>query len=148
MPKRRATWIVIADSSRAQIVTRREDQTGFDIVTALQSADAHASSHELGVDRPGRMQESANPAHHVIEPRVDAHEESTLEFLRMVAQYLNENATSTEVRSLVLFAPPRALGHLRKMLNAAVTRKISAAAPKDLTRVPFADLPKHLEALP
>jgi len=148
MPKHRVTWIVIADSSRAQIVTLREDQTGFDIVTALQSADAHASSHDLGVDRPGRMQESANPAHHAIEPRVDAHEQSTLEFLRMVAQYLNENATSTDVRSLILFAPPRALGHLRKMLNAAVTRKIRAAAPKDLTRVPFADLPKHLEALP
>jgi protein required for attachment to host cells len=148
MLKHRKTWIVIADASRAQVVTRREDESGFDIVTGLQSPDAHASSHQLGGDRPGRMQESANPAHHAIQPRIDPHEESELEFLRTVAQYLNENATSAEVRNLILFAPPRALGHLRKMLDAAVTKKIRVAVPKDLTRVPLADLPKHLQALP
>ena len=148
MPKHFVTWIVIADASRAQIVTRREDQGGFDLVTAFQSPEAHASSHELGPARPGRGQESANPAHHAIEPRVDPHEESAVAFLRTVADYLNENATNTEIHRLILFAPPRALGHLRKMLNAAVRLKIRHEEPKDLTRVPLADLAKHLEALP
>jgi len=148
MPHPRITWIVIADSSRAQVLTRREEETGFDIVTAFQSPDAHASSHQLGADRPGRMQESANPAHHAVQPRTDPHEESMLAFLGTVAQYLNENATSAEVKSLILFAAPRALGHLRKMLSAGVTQKIRVAVPKDLTGVPLADLPKHLDALP
>jgi protein required for attachment to host cells len=147
MLKRKVTWIVIADSSRVQILTRREEGPGFDVVTAFQSSGAHTPSHLLGGDRPGRMQESANPAHHAIEPRLDPHEENTIHFLQSVAQYLNESATVEEVRSLVLVAPPRALGHLRKMLDPAVTKKIRAEAPKDLTNVPFADLPKHLEAL-
>lgn len=147
MPKHSTTWIVIANSSRAQIVTRREDGPGFDIVTAFQSSEAHTPSHLLGGDRPGRMQESANPAHHAIEPRLDPHEEDAIHFLQTVAQYLNEGATTEEVRGLVLIAPPRALGRLRKMLDPAVTKKIRAEAAKDLTRVPFADLPKHLEAL-
>ena len=148
MLKHYATWIVIADSSRAHIVTRREGQPGFDIVTAFQSPEAHASSHQLGSERPGRTHESANPAHHSVEPRVDPHEQSMIQFLRTVAQYLNENATAEEVRGLILFAPPSALGHLRKMINPGVAQKIRAEAPKDLTRVPFADLPKHLDALP
>jgi protein required for attachment to host cells len=147
MVKHYVTWIVIADSSRAQILTRREDPPGFDIVTAFQSPEGHASAHQLGSDRPGRTQESANSAHHAIEPRIDPHEESTIQFLQTVAQYLNENATVEEVRGLILFAPPRALGHLRKMLDPSVARKIRAEAPKDLTKVPFHDLPKHLEGL-
>lgn len=148
MRKHQVTWIVIADSSRVQVLARRADQRGFDVVTALESPDAHASSHQLGSDRPGRGQESANSAHHAIEPRLDPHDEIMIQFLQTVAQYLNENATREEIRDLILFAPPRALGQLRKMLDKAVTLKIRAEAPKDLTRVPLADLPKHLEALP
>ena len=130
MIKHYVTWIVIADSIRAQILTRREDRPGFDIVTAFQSPDGHVSAHQLGGDRPGRIQESANPAHHAMEPRIDPHEENTIQFLRTVAQYLNENATVEEVLGLILFAPPRALGHLRKMLDADVARKIRAEAPR------------------
>lgn len=148
MPKQKTTWIVIADSSRAQILTRRVERPGFDVITAFESPDAHASAHQLGADRPGRVQESAYSAHHAVEPRIDPHEESQIQFLRTVAAYLNENGTREEVRDLILFAPPRALGHLRKLLDAAVVRKIRAEAPKDLTQVPIAELPKHLDALP
>lgn len=37
--KHYVTWTVIADSSRAQILTRREDPSGLDIVTAFQSPE-------------------------------------------------------------------------------------------------------------
>lgn len=147
MVKRRVTWIVVADSSRMQILTRREDGPGFDVVTAFEAPDTHAASHELYSERPGRSQESANPAHHAIEPRLDPHEERMIAFLRTVADRLNEEAVRAEVRDIVLFAPPRALGHLRKMLDGTVAAKIRAAAPKDLTRIPLEELPKHLEAI-
>jgi len=147
MPKHNAPWIVIADSSRVQILTRRAEQPGFDIVTAFQAPEGHASAHQLGSERPGRMQESANSAHHSVEPRHDPHEEATIEFLRTIARYLNDNATREDVPGLILFAPPRALGHLRKMLEPGVARKIRAEVPKDLTKIPLTDLPKHLDAL-
>jgi protein required for attachment to host cells len=147
MPKHKPIWIVIADSSRAQILTRRPEARGFDLVTAFQSADAHASAHMLGGDKPGRGQESASSAHHAIEPRIDAHEASQVKFLRTVAQYLNENAKDGAVGGLVLCAPPRALGHLRKLLDRSVAQKIRSEVPKDLTQVPIAELPKHLGGL-
>lgn len=147
MPKHTLTWIVIADSSRAQILTRRTDRPGFDVVAAFQSAEAHTAGRDLVSDRPGRNQESAYSAHHAVEPRLDPHEEAMLQFLRTVADHLNQEAARPEVGDLILFAPPRALGHLRKMLDAAVAKKISAEAPKDLTQVPVAELPKHLAAL-
>ena len=147
MLKHKVTWIVIADSSRVQIVARREGEPGFDVVTAFQSPEAHVPSHQLSSERPGRMQESSNPAHHSVEPRLDPHEEDMIQFLKTVAHYLNENATREDVLALILFAPPRALGHLRKMLKPGVAEKIRAEVPKDLTKLPLTELPKHLEAL-
>ncbi|HUK57645.1 MAG TPA: host attachment protein [Stellaceae bacterium] len=145
MPKHAAQWIILADASRARILTRRG--TGFDVVSAFEAAEAHARSHDLRSERPGRAQESANSAHHAIEPRVDPHEASTIEFLETVAAYLNENATGDDVRGLLLFAPPRALGHLRKMLSEPVVKKIELESPKDLTRLSSADLATHLDTL-
>jgi protein required for attachment to host cells len=147
MLKHTSLWIVLADSSRARILTRRVTGAGFEVVSAFDAAEAHAESHDLRSDRPGRSQESANSAHHAIEPRVDPHEASTIEFLGTVADYLNENALRDEVRGLLLFAPPQALGHLRKMLDNAVVKKIRLESPKDLTRISSADLSKHLEIL-
>ena len=147
MPKRTALWIVLADSSRARILTRGATDTEFDVVSAFEAAEAHAESHDLRSERPGRGRESANPAHHAIEPRLDPHEASSMEFLGTVAAYLNENARGDEVGGLLLFAPPRALGHLRKMLSDPVAKKIRLESPKDLTRIPTADLAQHLESL-
>ncbi len=140
MPKHKPIGIVIADSSRAQIVTRRPEARGFNLVTAFQSADAHASAHMLGGDKPGRGQERASSAHHAIEPRIDAHEASQVKFLRTVAQYLNENAKDGAIGSLVLCAPPRALGRLRKLVDqrrgGVFRRAAGLAQPLKAERIP------------
>ena len=147
MPKHKVTWILIADGSRAKIVTEREEAPGFDIVTEIQSAESHVPSHLIGDDRPGRTQESAYSGRHAVQPRHDPHEERLTAFIRGVAAYLNEQGAGTAFDDLIVFAPPRALGQLRDMLDDAVAKKIRAEAPKDLTKLPLDELPKHLEAL-
>ena len=96
---------------------------------------------------PGVPGKAATPGAMPIEPRLDPHEERLTEFLRKVATYLNEQAAGAAFDDLVLFAPPRALGQLRGMLDGSVTRKIRAEALKDLTKIPLEELPKHLNAL-
>lgn len=147
MPRHRVTWIVIADGSRARIVKHREEAPGFDIVAELDSPAAHVAAHLIGAERPGRTQESQYSGRHAIEPRHDPHEERLTAFVRSVADYLNEHGASAAVDDLILFAPPRALGEMRKMLNAAVAGKIRAQAAKDLTKLPLDELPQHLAAL-
>lgn len=147
MPKHRITWIVMADGSRARIVTRRTEEPGFDVIAAFASSDAHAPSRELGADRPGRSRESAASAHHAIEPRHDLHGERKTAFIRSVAEHLNRAAAERAFHDLVLFAPPHCLGELRNRLDATTTHKIKATFPKDLTKLPIAELPAHLAAV-
>jgi protein required for attachment to host cells len=147
MAKRRVTWIVMADGSRARIVKAREEGPGFDVVSDLASSEAHLASRDLVSDRPGHSQESGNPAHHAIEPRHDPHEQVKTAFLRSVAERLNDAAGKKAFDQLILFAPPRCLGELREALDDKTLGKIKASAPKDLTKLPLAELPGHLDAL-
>jgi protein required for attachment to host cells len=147
MAKRRVTWIVMADGSRARIVKPREEGSGFDVLSDLASSEAHIPSRDLVSDRPGHSQESSNPAHHAVEPRHDPHAQVKSAFLRSVAERLNEAGGKKAFDSLILFAPPRCLGELREALDEKTLGKIKATAPKDLTKLPLAELPEHLDAL-
>jgi protein required for attachment to host cells len=147
MPRGYTTWIIIADGSRARILTPREERVGFDIVYETASTEAHVPSREIWADRPGHTQESRSSARHSIEPRHDPHEERKAAFIRGLASQLNAAGKENRFDRLILFAPPRCMAELRETLEEGVRRKINAAAPKDLTKVPLSELPSHLNAL-
>lgn len=121
MPRHKTSWIVIAE--------------------------AHLPAREIGSDRPGRTEESADSARHADEPRHDPHEERRTAFLRRLAHHLSERAAAHADDELIPFAPPRALGRLRGLLGDDVGKRIRGEAPKDLTNMPLVELPQHLAAL-
>src|SRR6516225_6169295 len=119
MPKRHTTWIIIADGSRARILTPREVGVGLDIVSETTSAEARVPSREIWADRPGHVQESGYSARHSIEPRHDPHDDRKAEFIRKLASQLNAAAGQERFDSLILFAPPRCMAELRETLDEA-----------------------------
>jgi protein required for attachment to host cells len=147
MPKYHTTWIVIADGSRAQIVKRHDVGAGLEVVAHLTSPEAHLPSHELGSDRPGRVRESGNAAHHSIQPRQDPHIALKTAFIDSVAEHLNKAAGSKAFDRLILIAPPRSLSELKDRLAPDTAAKVAAAYGKDLTKLPLDELNKHLAAM-
>jgi len=145
MPRNHRTWVVIADGAHARIVTRGNGDPGYAIVTEFDSADAHHRARDIGSDHPGRSQESAYSGRHAIEPRTDPHEAQKTKFIGMVASYLNDRDANGEYDALILFAPPHCLHDLRESLNATTKSKVKHQAPQDLTKLPLAALPQHLE---
>ena len=141
------TWYVVTDGGRARILQKREGQDAFDTRREFVSADIHRATHELGVERPGRTQESANSARHAVEPRQDLHRAEKRNFVDEVARALNEANARHEFDQLVLVAPAHALRELNHALDAPTQRKIGAQLQKDLTNVPNADLAKHVANL-
>jgi len=143
MAKRRVTWLVLADGSRARFVTRRPEGPGYEIAAEYESPEAHVPTHEIMSDRPGRVQESANRAHHGVEPRQDAHRARLESFAQQVASHLNAASAKGAFDELVLYAAPRALATLRSALDDTTRAKVKAEFAKDLTKVPLAELPHH-----
>lgn len=147
MAKRWVTWFVLTDGSRTRILERRAEGPGYEVVEEFESADARVPSREIMSDRPGRVQESAYTAHHAVDARHDAHRQRKDAFARELAHRLNRAATDDLFQALILYAAPRTLAILREKLEDAARGKIKAEVPKDLTKVPLADLPSHFAEL-
>lgn len=147
MPKRRITWFVLADGSRARFVTRRPEAPGYDIVAEYELPEAHVPTHDIISDRPGRQQESATTARHGVEPRSDPHRERKAAFIDQIASRLNAACADGAFDELVLYAAPRALAELRGALDDGTRAKVKAEVAKDLTKTPLAELPRHFAEL-
>src|ERR1019366_2546339 len=144
------TWYVATDGGRARILQKQDTpdgRDGFDTQYEFVSADIHGRTHELGTERPGRTHESANSAHHAVEPREDLHRTEKRKFVDEVAKALNEANAQDAFDRLILVAPARALGELNHALDAATQKKVAARMQKDLTHVPNGDLSEHFAAL-
>jgi protein required for attachment to host cells len=136
-------WYVIADGGRARFVER--DETGaFKTVLSFVSSELHERSHDLGLDHPARVKESANSAHHAIEPRRDLHMAAKEDFVKLVAETLDAEHGRGQFDSLVLVAPPRVLTELKQYLSKPMAKLVVDGLQKDLTKVSDYDLAQHL----
>jgi protein required for attachment to host cells len=143
MTRHRITWFVLADGSRARVLTAREEESGYDVVAEYEAAEARVPSRDIVSDRPGRSQESAYSGRHAIEPRQDAHRARKDAFAGEVASKLNEANARGAFNALVLYAAPHTLAALRAALDEATRAKVKAEFPKDLTKIPVSELPRH-----
>jgi len=141
------TWYVVTDGGRARILQKQDAQDAFETNREFVSADLHHHSHELGTERPGRTHESANSAHHAVQPREDLHRADKRNFIYEVAKALNEANVRDEFDRLILVAPAHALRELNHALDEPTQRKIVAQLQKDLTNVPNADIASHFADL-
>ena len=136
-------WYVIADGGRARFV-ERDENGAFRTVVSFVASELHRRSHDLGLDRPARVKESANTARHAIEPRRDLHEAAKEDFVKLVAEQLDAEHGRGQFDSLVLIAPPRVLTELRQKLSKPIAEIVVDGLQKDLTKVPDHDLTEHL----
>lgn len=146
MAKPVTTWIVVADGAQARFLETADDRR-FALVGELVSPDSHEKAHALGRDRPGRSHESHDVTRHAIEPRVDPHGKAKQRFLDLVAEQIARAEASRRFDQLVLVAPRRQLGALRRQLAGLADDRIRLAVDKDLANLPAGPLAAQLVAL-
>lgn len=125
------TWVVVADGARARVF-EREGAHGLRELPDGNFAGSREPSRALGGDRPGRTFDSAGPARHAKQPPSDPHRLEEEGFLRALGQWLHERAKQEAYGALILVAPPRALGTLRKALPEPVARRVEGEVNADL----------------
>lgn len=140
-----ATWILVADGSRARILTKSGRRRALHPVFDHDfTAPSRMPTRELVSDRAGR---ESNPAHggmHGMEPATDPHRYEKVQFARRMAHLLDGAAANHEFERLVLVAPPQCMGDLRGALGKETRRRVSDAVCKDLTQLSVHELQQHL----
>ena len=90
------------------------------------------ASHEQGTDEPGRAFASVGTARSAMD-ETDWHQLGEERFVTEVARTLNTLAQAKKFDALVVVAPPKVLGQLRKEFHKEVTDRITGELPKELT---------------
>lgn len=142
--KARKTWILIADGARARIVAYDGPAKGLSPALSHDFATSHAPTRDFGTDKPGRGQGGDSGSHHALDSKVDWHTYEKDRFAGELAKTLEEAHIRSAFDDLVLVAPPKTLGALRKALDGKVKDTVSAELDKDLTHLTIQELGEHL----
>jgi protein required for attachment to host cells len=136
---RNRDWIAVCDGRKA-IILENEGDAEYPTF-AVREVMEHASlaNRDLDSDKPGRVWESATTARSAIEP-VDHHDLDEQAFLSEVSDRLDALLAANQLQHLIMVAPPRALGVLRKLYSPALRGAIRAEVDQDLVKVPVGEL--------
>jgi protein required for attachment to host cells len=141
--KKTRLWYAIADGGRARFV-ERDENGAFRTVASFVSTELHDRASDLGRDRPARVQDSAGPGRHAVEPRRDLKQAAKEDFVKLVADELAVEHGRGQFDQLMLVAPPGVLSELKQKLAKPVAEIVVKDLQKDLTKVPDHDLTGHL----
>jgi protein required for attachment to host cells len=136
-------WVVVGDGRHALFFYNHGDPDLIDLRVIEARVEENPPTHEQGSDAPGRLFSSRGGMRSAIEP-TDWHEHEKEHFAREIAERINKAALSGEMKEVVIIAPPRVLGEIRKELSPQATAKVKGELDRDLTRHPLSEIEKAL----
>lgn len=139
------TWVVVADGEKALIFVNDDTpEQPFLNVISKDKID-NPPTREQAANRRGRFNDAgAGGAQRSAVADTDWHEFEKERFAKDFAETLNKAAMKNKFDHLVLFAPPQALGRLRKELHKEVEQRLSFTVDNDLTNHPVDEIETHL----
>jgi protein required for attachment to host cells len=138
-------WVVVCDGTKALILENAGDAISPNLKTKQVYEQPDPKTCEQGTDAPGRSISSVGSRRSAME-QTDWHDQAEQQFLVDLAKRLDAAMTAGETKSLIVIAPPRALGVLRQAFSAAVRNAIRAEIDKDYVKMPVYEIEKHLAA--
>lgn len=138
-------WVVVCDGAKALVLENVGDEKFPNLKTREVYQQEDPLTHELGTDAPGRSFQSFSTKRSAME-QTDWHEQEERRFLEQLVARLDAALQAGKTKSVVIAAPPRALGVLRQVYSNGLRRALRAEIDKDLVKLPVHEIEKHLAA--
>jgi protein required for attachment to host cells len=158
------TWVLVADGQQARFygyhqTTQRvpltganphhyfDEKSGFELAPiADETLNAQTlAEYQIGHDRRGTSSSSSGTGHNTFEPHGDIEAELKRRFSKIIADRLEHACRAKLFDRLILAAPAKMIGELRKELPADVAARITAVLSKDLMHFHGRELFQHLQ---
>src|SRR5262249_37912656 len=136
-------WVVVCDGTKALVLENVGDEKFPNLKTKQVYEQDDPRTHEQGTDAPGRAINSIDSRRSAVE-QTDWHTQQEERFLRKLARQLDAAIDAGRIKSLILVAPPRALGVLRQTYSHNVRSALRAEIDKDFVKLPVHEIEKHL----
>jgi protein required for attachment to host cells len=136
-------WVVVCDGAKALILENTGDAKFPNLKTVEVFEHKTLATHELGSDAPGRAHTAVGHARSSVE-QTDWHDQAERTFLTQLAKHLDASLAAGKTKTLIMVAPPRALGMIRHDYSHALRAAMRAEIDKDLVKLPIYQIEKHL----
>jgi protein required for attachment to host cells len=141
--------ILVTDGSKALFLTNEGDGDFPDFQLVQKWEQEVPADHELRSAGPGHAFSSyEGSSRRSSYDETDFHEQVKVQFTANIAAFLNERARLGSIDELIMVAPPRTLGELRKHIRRDVADRLRAEIAKDLVKQPIAAVEQLLARYP
>ena len=138
-------WVIVCDGAKALFLQNAGDSKFPNLQTREVMEQEVPPPSELGTDKPGRSHSSVGPGRSAVQ-QTDFHTLQEEEFLRSIMAKLDAAAQAGHMKSIIIVAPPRAIGVLRQHYTHALKQAVREEIQKDYVKMPVYEIEKHLAA--
>ena len=138
-------WVVVCDGAKALVLQNAGNRKTPSLKTKEVYEQDDPKTSDIGTDKPGRSFNSMSNGRSAME-QTDWHDQSEQRFLAKLAVRLDKAVLGGEMPSLIVVAPPRAIGVLRKEFSKHVRQAITGEVEKDYVKMPIDEIERHLAA--
>ena len=131
--------ILVADGRKLLFLRNHGDPARLDLKTEAHDEREDAKDSDMKTDSAGSMKQSGGFGRPAYE-ETDFHQQAEYQWAKDAAGLLNRRALANDYESLVVVAPPKTLGELRKHFHKEVEKRLVATFNKEMTDRPLADI--------
>lgn len=128
-------WILVGDGSKAKFLRNAGDAEQLRLETLELLEHRNPPNREQAADRPGRLQDRGVQQRSAVQ-ETDWHQLEKDRFADWVAEILYKAAQGKAFERLIVVAPPKTLGELRRVFHSEVEKRVVGTLDKDLTNHP------------
>jgi protein required for attachment to host cells len=151
-------YVLVADGSKMLFFRNEGDADYLKLEVEAEREEENPKDSDQGRSEPGRTFSSnrGDPrtggygstvgAARSAYSETDFHQLQKDNFAHEAAEMLKEKALANAFEKLIVVAPPRTLGELRKHYHKEVEARIAGEVAKDLTNMPVSEIEKVLQA--
>lgn len=136
--------VLVADGRKMLFLRNEGDEAYPNLVVETATEQDNPATRDQATDAAGGASSTQGAARSSVEP-TDFHQIEEDRFAATAADMLKTRALANDLESLIIVAPPKTLGELRKHYHKAVSDRLAAEIDKDLTGHPIADIEAALQ---
>jgi len=131
--------VLVADGKKVLFLRNKGDEGIIDLRTESHDRRDDRKDREIKSDAPGTQSPRVGIGRDTME-ETDFHQQEEDNWVKDAAEELKKRALRNDFEALVVIAPPKALGVLRKELHKEVERRIILTLNKEMTDRPIPDI--------
>lgn len=140
MPLANNALVLVTDGRKTLFFRNEGDENQIDLRTEDFDEREDLKDREMKTDAPGAIGQGGGYSGRVAYDETDFHQQEEDRWAIAAAEQLNKRVLRNDFDQLVIIAPPKSLGLIRKKLHKEAERRLLCTIDKEMTGRPIPDI--------